>query len=440
VGRLAPCGERDGSGDLIAQYIWGAGIDELVAIHRVAAVGGYGADTTFYAHQDDQGSVVFITDDAGDVVEHYEYDPFGRPTIYDGEGTTPLAESKIGNRFLFTGREWDAEAGLYYYRLRYYDPDLGAFISRDPLGTWGDPLNGGNGSLYVGHAPGTWVDPWGLYSWYTDPEVWGSFGGGCRGGASIVSSTLSFGGTDAIGLTNSDQYAGPEYTVSRVSSTVSREALLFAATAGMSTAAQGGSAVARYGLTGVTAVDLATGAHSVGSGAGYISEGEYVRGGFELGAGALGLAGGGLGARQGLETVAEGIDSIADAASGGARGLAGRNRGMVYIPDFPSFGVIPKKIPNPYGRTGGPAHQAGVARAEAELSAQGLIVVREYHVPTPGGQKGSRFADVAGLDPPTRSPVKVINVGDQVKREFVARDDLQEALGPSCTVEIRPKG
>ena len=34
----------------------------------------------------------------------------------------------------YTGREWDPETGLYYYRARYYDPKVGRFISEDPIG------------------------------------------------------------------------------------------------------------------------------------------------------------------------------------------------------------------------------------------------------------------------------------------------------------------
>ena len=40
----------------------------------------------------------------------------------------------MGNDLLYTGREYDRDTGLYYYRARYYDPEIGRFISEDPLG------------------------------------------------------------------------------------------------------------------------------------------------------------------------------------------------------------------------------------------------------------------------------------------------------------------
>jgi len=65
---------------------------------------------------------------------------------------------------MFTGRRWDFEegSGLYYYRLRYYDPAAGRFVSRDPLGQWGDSSQLGNGQKYAGNNPVNLVDPIGL--------------------------------------------------------------------------------------------------------------------------------------------------------------------------------------------------------------------------------------------------------------------------------------
>ena len=59
----------------------------------------------------------------------------------------------------FTGREWDKETGLYYYRARYYDPKGGRFIGKDPIG-----FNGGDVNLYryVSNNPVNWRDPSGL--------------------------------------------------------------------------------------------------------------------------------------------------------------------------------------------------------------------------------------------------------------------------------------
>jgi RHS repeat-associated protein len=60
----------------------------------------------------------------------------------------------------FTGREWDPETGLYYYRARYYDPKIGRFVSEDPIGLGG----GVNFYGYVANNPVRSRDPLGLWS------------------------------------------------------------------------------------------------------------------------------------------------------------------------------------------------------------------------------------------------------------------------------------
>jgi len=62
-----------------------------------------------------------------------------------------------GNK-AFTGREWDPETGLYYYRARYYDPKIGRFISEDPIGF----AAGTNFYNYVENNPVRYTDPYGL--------------------------------------------------------------------------------------------------------------------------------------------------------------------------------------------------------------------------------------------------------------------------------------
>jgi RHS repeat-associated protein len=57
----------------------------------------------------------------------------------------------------FTGREWDPETGLYYYRARYYDPGAGRFSGSDPRGM----VDGTNLYRYVHNNPVVFVDPYG---------------------------------------------------------------------------------------------------------------------------------------------------------------------------------------------------------------------------------------------------------------------------------------
>ena len=77
-----------------------------------------------------------------------EYDSFGKILLE----TNPAA----GDRFKFTGREYDAETGIDYYRARYYDPSSGRFISQYPFGFAGHDANL---YRYVGNSPLNATDP-----------------------------------------------------------------------------------------------------------------------------------------------------------------------------------------------------------------------------------------------------------------------------------------
>ena len=81
--------------------------------------------------------------------------------------------------------EVEEACGLYYYRLRYYDPEAGRFVSRDPLGMWGDPGQRGNAQNYCGNNPVNGVDPLGNWGWVI-PLVEGIFGGALLGGSGYV--------------------------------------------------------------------------------------------------------------------------------------------------------------------------------------------------------------------------------------------------------------
>jgi RHS repeat-associated protein len=116
--------ERDDAGNMLARYYHGAGIDELLA--RATPTG------TVYYHQDALGSTVALTDGSGSVVESYRYDVYGSATVYDSS-FIPQPSSLLGNRFLFTGREYLAELSLYDYRNRMYSQTLGRFLQVDPI-------------------------------------------------------------------------------------------------------------------------------------------------------------------------------------------------------------------------------------------------------------------------------------------------------------------
>jgi RHS repeat-associated protein len=93
-------------------------------------------------------------------VSSYSLSPYGETQIFNATGTDITATgSAISNTYFFQGRHLDSESGFYYFRNRYYSPDLGRFISRDPIGYAAGDIN-----LYrfVGNGPYGGLDPWGL--------------------------------------------------------------------------------------------------------------------------------------------------------------------------------------------------------------------------------------------------------------------------------------
>lgn len=139
--------ERNLSDVTTATYVYGpVGLDDPIEINRTAAhAAGVGV---FNFHCNARGDVVALTNDSGQVVESYAYDDFGLPR--NGPGNA--------NPYLFQGRRFDAETGLYFYRARYYDPATGRFMQRDPVE---DPLNVGNLYTYAGNSPYSIHDPLG---------------------------------------------------------------------------------------------------------------------------------------------------------------------------------------------------------------------------------------------------------------------------------------
>jgi RHS repeat-associated protein len=153
----------DDSGDLIRRNLFGPAIDQILASEFI----GSPNDTHWY-FADHLGTVrdVYSFDDVlNDLVSegHIEYDSFGN--IVDGAAVAEEA------RFAYTGREWDADAELYYYRARWYDPVLGKFISPDPIGLGPDY----NARRYVENQPTMLTDPSGLAPNWRMPDADGNY-------------------------------------------------------------------------------------------------------------------------------------------------------------------------------------------------------------------------------------------------------------------------
>ena len=144
--------ERDGSGNVTASYVYAGGLDHPAAVTK----GG----STYYFQQDALGNVTALTDSTGTVIEQYSYDVYGTPTIKDSSGNP---KSTALTPFLFTGREYDQETGLYHYRTRAYSPALGRFLQPDCISFDGRDVNI---HRYVENNPLIWTDPVGFYVTY----------------------------------------------------------------------------------------------------------------------------------------------------------------------------------------------------------------------------------------------------------------------------------
>ncbi|WP_028582814.1 RHS repeat-associated core domain-containing protein [Desulfogranum japonicum] len=136
----------------------------------------HSGDSAYYYHHNGLGSVLAMSGTAGKVKANQRFDVWGN-RLEQHTGETP--------GFGFTGGEPD-NTGLIYFQARYYDPSIGRFTQRDPIGLAG----GINTYAYVGNNPGNAVDPSGLLAQQ-------SGGWWQEGGQSYFDSTLAM----ASGLT-----------------------------------------------------------------------------------------------------------------------------------------------------------------------------------------------------------------------------------------------
>jgi len=133
------------SGSTVTATLLSGGLDEIFTRSDDSGV--------FSQLRDGLGSTIALTDANGTLANAYAYEPYG---VTSSNGTAN------SNAFQYTGRENDANV-LYYYRARYYNPNLGRFISQDPIGVRAGP----NLYAYAVDAPTEFVDPRG-----TDKQKW----------------------------------------------------------------------------------------------------------------------------------------------------------------------------------------------------------------------------------------------------------------------------
>jgi RHS repeat-associated protein len=135
-------------------YVHGNRVDEIVADFN------YAAPQWRFHHYDARGHCILLTDASGALIEQYDYDAFGKPYFYNASGASLPNGSALGNRFLYTGREWLSDLKLYDYRNRMYQPELGRFMQPDPK-----EFGAGDYNLYryCHNDPVNHTDPTGLF-------------------------------------------------------------------------------------------------------------------------------------------------------------------------------------------------------------------------------------------------------------------------------------
>ncbi|PLX40040.1 MAG: hypothetical protein C0608_10075 [Deltaproteobacteria bacterium] len=120
--------ELSDMGNVVRSYVWG--LDLSGTLQGAGGVGGLLATVEngnlFDYSYDGNGNDAAISDGLGDVVAYYEYDPFGNTAYAAGP-------SAATNPYRFSTKYLDTETNLYYYGYRYYSPELGRWINRDPI-------------------------------------------------------------------------------------------------------------------------------------------------------------------------------------------------------------------------------------------------------------------------------------------------------------------
>jgi RHS repeat-associated protein len=234
------------AGQLVERYVYSDGLDDVVLLYLGA--------TRFRAIYWPDGSLMALINDQNNAVEEYQYSLTGEPTVTVWAGTGTGAPR---SRLLFQRRYYDALTGLYDYRTRWYHPRLGQFMTPDPAGF----RNGANTYALCSNDPINRHDPFGMEGEETpgagkrtpavqqDSVAWAAvsgFGEGLVIGARALANVFT-GGVFEEKLTPSDPGDRRLFHMAEVPATVSREALVLAATLGAGAAAQG-SRLTQWGL------------------------------------------------------------------------------------------------------------------------------------------------------------------------------------------------
>ena len=131
----------------VYSYVWVSG-RHLARVD--GKIGESGAAKYFY-ETDHLGSPMVVTNQSGQVVWRGDFTPFGEKVT--GAGAWVFVDTHG-----FTGKDWDEDVGLYYWNARWYDSELGRFITQDPAADLRNP----NLYSYAWNSPLSIIDPTGL--------------------------------------------------------------------------------------------------------------------------------------------------------------------------------------------------------------------------------------------------------------------------------------
>ncbi|MFC7305112.1 RHS repeat-associated core domain-containing protein [Streptomyces monticola] len=126
-------------------------------------------NTTYYYLADALGSIEAVVNADGEKVNTYGYSPRG----------VTSANEKVPQPYRFAGGYQDP-TGLYHFKARFYDPNIGRFTQPDPAGLEANPY------LYASGDPTNIIDPSGLFGWSDIGEGLGAFAGGVVGVAATA--------------------------------------------------------------------------------------------------------------------------------------------------------------------------------------------------------------------------------------------------------------
>ncbi len=118
-----------------------------------------------YYHNDALGSPIVATDINGDALWREQYSPYGSRLLYESQesdcssGTCIPTESAWDEKQWFTGKLEESRSGIQYFGARWYEPEVGRFLSVDPVQFREDNIFSFNRYAYANNNPFKYIDP-----------------------------------------------------------------------------------------------------------------------------------------------------------------------------------------------------------------------------------------------------------------------------------------